>query len=373
MNIVHVAAGGLLCALGDADTLWRALLEGRSGLRPGLPFRTEQYVSDVGGWVEGLEAHGGSRTEALLRGLFAERPAVPADSVLLTASTKADIGRLEEHVRDGGARLSDALGHAPAALLQELLSLDSPPHRHINAACASGTIALAVGAAMIASGEADSVLVCAFDVMSEFVFSGFSALKALSPGPARPFDRERSGLSLGEAGAYALLTSERWLRADGRRSLGVVAGWGIASDANHITAPSPEGTGLVAAVGRALARACVGAADVAAIHAHGTGTVYNDAMELIAFRSVFGRIPPLHSIKGATGHTMGAAGVVETLVALKSLGTGCIPPTVGLRVPDDRAVDCARDAAQSFQGDCMLTTNSGFGGTNAALVLRRWP
>ncbi|MCK5803181.1 MAG: beta-ketoacyl-[acyl-carrier-protein] synthase family protein [Lentisphaeria bacterium] len=371
MNTVHVAAGGLLSALGDGDALWSALLEGRSGLRPGLPFGTEKYVSDVGGWVEGLESPGQARTEVLLRRLFAGYLDVSADTLLLTASTKADIGRLEEHVREGGEELSRALGHAPAALLQKMLSLESPQHRHINAACASGTIALAIAAAMIADGEADSVLVCAFDVMSEFVFSGFSALKALSPDPARPFDRERGGLSLGEAGAYALLKSERRLRDEGGRSLGGIVGWGIASDANHITAPSREGTGLIAAVEQALARACIPAGDVAAIHAHGTGTVYNDAMELTAFRSLFGRIPPLHSIKGATGHTMGAAGVVETLVALKSLETGCIPPTVGLCVPDEAAGGCVSNVAQNFLGDCMLTTNSGFGGTNAALVLRR--
>jgi 3-oxoacyl-[acyl-carrier-protein] synthase II len=241
----------------------------------------------------------------------------------------------------------------------------------INAACASATIALAMAASRIEQGEAESALVCGLDLVSEFVFSGFSALKALSPQTCRPFDVGRDGLILGEGAACLLLMSERACRQAKRPSLGRIAGWGIASDANHITAPSRTGEGLVLAVRQALDRAGLQPADIAAINAHGTGSVYNDAMELTAFSTVFHPLPPCHSIKGATGHTMGACGVIETLVGLCSLRDQRIPPTVGVQTSEPAGQGRISAQAQAILGDFLLTTNSGFGGVNGAVILQR--
>jgi 3-oxoacyl-[acyl-carrier-protein] synthase II len=128
---------------------------------------------------------------------------------------------------------------------------------------------------------------------------------------------------------------------------------------------------LILAVAQALRRAHVVPGDIGAISAHGTGSVYNDAMELTAFRKVFDRPIPLHSVKGATGHTMGASGVIETIVGLQSLAHGRIPPTVGLNQPDAQAQGWVACVSQSLQGNLLLNTNSGFGGINAAVVLER--
>ena len=228
---------------------------------------------------------------------------------------------------------------------------------------------MALGAARIERGEVESVLVCGLDLVSEFVFSGFSALKALSPSVCRPFDVGREGLTLGEGAAYVLLMSDDGLRRTKRESLGRLVGWGIASDAHHVTAPSRTGEGLILAIRQALAGTGLTAADLAAVSAHGTGSNYNDAMELTAFSQLFEHTPPIHSVKGATGHTMGACGTIETIVGLYSLKHQCLPPTVGLTEPEDRARGCVSADVQPFSGQYLLTTNSGFGGINACLIL----
>jgi 3-oxoacyl-[acyl-carrier-protein] synthase II len=180
--------------------------------------------------------------------------------------------------------------------------------------------------------------------------------------------------------------SEHRCRQMRRPSLGRIAGWGIASDAHHITAPSRTGEGLILAIRQALDHAGVGVGspraswgvgrplpptDIAAVNAHGTGSVYNDAMELTAFTALFHPLPPLHSIKGAIGHTLGACGAIEAVVGLRSLADQCLPPTVGLQTPEPAGRGRVSPQAQPISGDYLLTTNSGFGGINACLVLQR--
>ncbi len=372
MSEVHVVATGVVTALGvGEDALWEGLLAGRTGLAPVRRFATDGYVSRVAGCIPALDAeHPGSRLEALVQMLFEGSPSIPRDTVLLTATTKAGIDQLERFVRKEQTALDRILGQQAAELVASRCGLPGP-RCNINAACTSATIALALGAARIAQGEAKSVLVCGLDLVSEFVFSGFSALHALSASACRPFDTQRDGLVLGEGAAYVLLMSDDRRRHDRRRSLGRLAGWGIASDAHHITAPSRTGEGLLLAIRQALARAGVTAAEVAAVNAHGTGSVYNDAMELTAFTALFEPLPPFHSIKGATGHTMGACGAIETLVGLRSLAQQRIPPTVGLQTPEPGGRASVSAQGQAISGDYLLTTNSGFGGINASLVLQR--
>jgi 3-oxoacyl-(acyl-carrier-protein) synthase len=372
LNAVHVVDFGVTTSLGQgADVLWQALLAGRTGLAPVRRFATDGYLSHVAGCIPALDAErSDSRLDALVQMLFGGSLVVPPDTMLITASTKAGIDQLEAAVRNQPTPLDRILGCQVADFVANRLGLRGA-RCHISAACASATIALAVGAARIEQGEVESVLVCGLDLLSEFVFSGFSALHALAPSACRPFDVDRDGLLLGEGAAYLLLMSEDCCRRMGRRSLGCIAGWGIASDAHHITAPARTGEGLILAVRQALDHAGVTPADIAAVNAHGTGSVYNDAMELTAFASLFHPLPPLHSVKGAIGHTMGACGAIETIVGLLSLEHQCLPPTVGLRAPEPAAQGRVSSQMQQISGDYLLTTNSGFGGSNACLVLQR--
>ncbi len=125
---------------------------------------------------------------------------------------------------------------------------------NISASCASSTIAIAQGSSLIASGQADAVLVCCADIVTEFTFSGFSSLKIVSPVPCRPFDKDRSGLTLGDGAAALLLMSDERARKEGRKCMATIKGWGIANDAFHITSPAQDGSGLASAIERALAR-----------------------------------------------------------------------------------------------------------------------
>jgi len=298
-------------------------------------------------------------------------PALPPDTCLLLASTKGEIDRL-------GAARNHASTPSGEVLFEPLLEKVrtrfglADAGWNINAACASSTLALARGAAMIAHGKTDVVLVYAADLLSEFVFSGFSALQALSPHPCRPFDQQRQGLTLGEAGAAIVLMDSEFARRGNCTVQGYISGWGAANDAHHVTAPARDGNGLIRACTQALAQANIAAGQICAINAHGTGTVYNDAMELTAFETLFGaQIPPMHGIKGSIGHCLGAAGGVEVAVGCKALQEQHLPPTVGCESPEPAALGQVMDQPRNIDGEYLLCCNSGFGGINGALVLQR--
>jgi 3-oxoacyl-[acyl-carrier-protein] synthase II len=155
-----------------------------------------------------------------------------------------------------------------------------------------------------------------------------------------------------------------------RISMGTICGWGMTNDATHITAPARDGSGLVLAISQALRSSKLPSDAISAVCAHGTGTIYNDMMEITAFKKIFSdRKTPIFSIKGAIGHALGAAGGIEVAVGLKTLSCMKMPPTIGLRKPMDEAEGWASPEPVSFSGKYLLTTNSGFGGINAALIL----
>jgi len=369
---VWLARTRAVSALGaTVGELWEGLLAGRSGIAPVVRFPTRGYVTELAAEVPGLGADGdASRLDALLDCLLAGFGPVPEGTWLVTASTKGKIDALERLRRGRPYRAEDLWLRAVPAAVAERVGLSPRGSVNVNAACASSTIALAQAAARVAAGQVPAALVVAVDMVSEFVFSGFSALKALSPGGARPFDRDRDGLTLGE-GACALLLVGDGVARDLKPAPRVrLSGWGVANDAFHITAPHREGRGLHQAMAAALAGAGRSPQEVGAVCAHGTGTVYNDAMELTAFRSLFGtRVPPAFSVKGALGHTLGAAGALEAAVGAQALLAAKVPPTVRLNAPDPQAEGIVSAAPVTIAGHHLLTTNSGFGGINAALVL----
>ena len=358
-------------AMSDSlEGLWRELLAGNTAIRPVNRFPVKNYSAGIAGCIEGLNPVGcRSMLHSLCDRLFRNWDTVPSDTFLITATTKAGIDNLEKVSTDRPADIQDILPSSLPATVSEKLGLDNRGF-NVSAACASSTIAVAQAAALISCGSVDVVLVCCLDMVTEFIFSGFSALRALSPLPCRPFDRDRNGLSLGEGAAALLMMSRKRARQEHRLPLGTIHGWGIANDATHITAPARDGCGLVQAISRALHGSGILADEIHAVCAHGTGTIYNDMMELTAFRQIFGnRKVPVFSIKGAIGHTLGAAGGIEVAVGMKALSCQVAPPTVGLRTPMDEAMGWVSTGSASFSGDYLLTTNSGFGGINAALVL----
>jgi 3-oxoacyl-[acyl-carrier-protein] synthase II len=367
--LINITDTAVVAALGnDLDTLWERLLAGESGIRPIGRFRTDAYHARIAACIEDLAAGGGrSIIYELLDRLFATMGQVPRDAFLITASTKAGVDSLEGISRGRPAGPSDCLLSHVSDYIHKRFALTGG-RMHINAACASSTIALARGASIIEQGRADSVLVCCFDIVTEFIFSGFCALQAMSPVPCMPFDRNRKGMNIGEGAAALLLMNNKM--AEGKGLLGSVLGWSVSNDATHITAPAMDGCGLILAIKKALKRSGRREKDISAICAHGTGTVYNDLMELTSFKRVFGERPvPIFSVKGALGHTMGAAGGIEAALCLKAIAGGMIPPTAGFSVPEQGAEGIVSNEPQEIGDGYILSTNSGFGGVNAAVII----
>lgn len=366
--ITHLAT---VTSLGSSlQELWRGLLAGQTAIKPVHRFPVGNYRAGVAACIPDLEASDGrSMMHDLLERLVMEMEPIPPDTFLITATTKAGIDNLERIWRGALVDSRDILLSSIPVIVSQRLGLRGPGI-NINAACASSTVAVARGASLIAAGRRDAVLVSCMDLVTEFVFSGFSSLGALSAAPCMPFDRQRSGLSLGEGAAALLLMSPHRALKENRQPLGKIMGWGLANDAAHITAPARDGCGLIQAISQALETAHLEPANISAICAHGTGTVYNDIMELTAFYQVFGeRKVPVFSVKGSIGHTMGAAGGIEVALGMKALSEQVIPPTVGLLHPEDGAEGLVSPEPMDISGNYMLSTNSGFGGINAAIVL----
>ncbi|MGW1286764.1 beta-ketoacyl-[acyl-carrier-protein] synthase family protein [Streptomyces sp. NPDC002586] len=253
--------------------------------------------------------------------------------------------------------------------------------RTIVAACASGTEAIGQAIDRIREGHLDVAIAGGTEaVIDPTVMASFASMRALSPGTdgpksaSRPFDKHRDGFLLGEGAGFLVLEDEEHARQRGARIYCEAAGWGISADAHHMTAPRPDGQGIVSALRKALADAVAQPADVAHINAHATSTPHGDRAEALALRTVFGEhTVPVTASKGAIGHLQGAAGGVEAVVTVLTVHHRLIPPTVGHEDPDDDlGLDVVTGNARPFPegGDLALSDSFGFGGHNAVLAFR---
>ena len=378
---VAVLAAGVVTPLGlDLDTFWSGLIGGGDALTAIERFRTDDLRVGRGGEIKKLPAVAAgvrSRASALLVGAAADlraraRLGAAEDRIAVVVGTA--LGGVEEieHALagdDSPRRVLDGLYDAPAHALADWLGVRGPVLT-VSAACASGATALGVGADLLREGAADLVVAGGYDVLCRFVLRGFDVLRSLTRERVRPFDRRRSGLLLGEAAGLLLLARERDARGP---RLGRLRGHGSASDASHVAAPDPGGRGLEAAIRAALAEADVAPGDLDFVSAHGTGTPLNDRIETAVLRRVLGpraSAIPVNSIKGALGHTMGAAAALEAIMCLLAAREGLIPPTVGYEEPDPACdLDYVPGGCRPARPRLMLSTSLGFGGCNAALVL----
>lgn len=237
----------------------------------------------------------------------------------------------------------------------------------VSVACTSGLIAIAQGARLIALGEADAAIVVGVDYLSRFLLEGFRCLQAIDPGGCRPFDADRAGMTAGEAGAAVVLAREDLAPEAATR----VIGWGSSNDANHLTGPSRDGSGMALAIRRSLKVAGIAPDAIDLVNGHGTATPFNDAMEALAYRSVFGEGagPAVCASKGMFGHTFGAGGVLETILCDRAARAGLRPGTPGLSNPDEGAPPglLREPTAGGFRR--TLKVNAGFAGVNGAIVL----
>ena len=235
----------------------------------------------------------------------------------------------------------------------------------VSNACISGVIAINIAADYIRSDKFDAVCVIGIDVLWDFVVYGFQSLFALSDEACRPYDSQRKGINIGEAAGAVWLTNKV-----PNRFFVEYLGGASSNDANHISGPSRTGEGLYRAVYRAMKRSNISANDIDFISAHGTATLYNDNMESIAFDRLGLSNIPLNSMKGYFGHTLGAAGVIEVVMSMLSMEHGMLFQSLGYnKNGTDAHVNVITENKQ-MPVNTVLKTASGFGGGNAALLLR---
>jgi 3-oxoacyl-[acyl-carrier-protein] synthase I len=298
-----------------------------------------------------------------LNGILGKVSLDRSKTLLIVSTTKGNIGLLEKNQGDH-PRLHL---HATAEFIKDKFGFAR--QIVVSNACISGVLAIVLGKRFIEAGKYDHVMVLGADVLSEFIISGFQSLLALSDEPCRPFDEHRKGINLGEGAAAILLTSrlEEFDNTDAIR----IVGSSSSNDANHISGPSRTGEELAMAVNEAMLSAEVGVDGIDFISAHGTATLYNDEMEAKAFNLCGLSGTPVHSLKGYYGHTLGAAGVIETIIGMQSLRKGQLIPSLGYSSPGVSRPMNVISYRDTKPLKTFLKTSSGFGGCNAAIVLQK--
>jgi len=282
-------------------------------------------------------------------------------TLFILSTTKGNIDLLESENKDRYGHERIYLWSA-ARLIQRFFNFRNEPVV-ISNACISGVQAIITGAHLIRAGIYDTVIINGTDIVSEFVLSGFNSFKSLSTGPCRPFDKTRDGLSLGEASGTLILTSKPSLSKSKEK---ILVGEGFTTnDANHISGPSRTGEGLFLAINRLLKRT---PAEIDFISAHGTATLYNDEMESIAISRAGLQSVPVNSFKGYWGHTLGAAGIIESVMSVYSLRNNVLINTLGYNEMGLTNPLAIIDRLTRKEITNCLKIASGFGGCNAAIL-----
>jgi len=255
----------------------------------------------------------------------------------------------------------------PAEVIAREYGFTGPRQTIVNA-CTSGTDALGVAASWIRTGLCDLAVAGGADELGRITYMGFTALMITDDSPCKPFDRNRKGLNLGEGAAMLVLESEESRAHRGRRARSFLLGYGSAGDAYHLTAPRPDGAGLVKAIAEALSDGGTSPDAVSFINAHGTGTTDNDRIESQALGKMLPGVP-YFSTKGYTGHTLGAAGAIEAVFTAACLELGRIPGNIGFSVPDPEVRGTPVVDVTPVDGTVALSESLAFGGNNAVVVL----
>ncbi len=398
---VAVVGIGVVSALGlTRKDFWEGLAAGRCGIGLVDLFDTTAYRTRIGGQVRGLDpaAHFGKKalkqmSRCDLFGVLAAREAV-ADSGLRQGGPELERtgvllgggagGMLsgERYRRDlyegkRKARPSLLIPFSPS-VTTDYVAMEfnlAGPRATVVTACSSSATSVGYAADWIRRGEADVVIAGGSDAMCELTYSGFNSLRAVDERPCRPFDLGRKGLSLGEGAGMLVLEEMGHAVARGARVYAELAGYGIAGDAYHMTAPEPDGGGAARTMEAALKDVGAAPEDVDYINAHGTATRFNDAAETAAIKKVFGPRAydiPLSSIKSMIGHCLGAAGGLEAAATVLSVYHGVIPPTINYKDKDPACdLDCTPNRARKRDMRLAISNSLAFGGNNTTLVIRK--
>jgi 3-oxoacyl-[acyl-carrier-protein] synthase II len=389
---------GILCSVGsNQQQVWESIVASRGGVAPLKGFPGETFPTDIAAEVadrlDRLDGLSGRQVRRLSRtdrmAVVAAKEALdqagragePLNLKRAVVSTGTSTGGLLEGENYFFRRLDR--GHHRTAVSRVLQQPTSAPSDAVaqafgfgggvvsNAtACASGGAAIGLAADMIRSGHADVALAGGTDALCRLTYSGFNVLQAVDPEPCRPFDRSRSGITLGEGAGYLVIERMEDANARGATMLAELVGYGASCDAHHPTAPIEDGSGAAAAMRAALADGSGNGHPVDYVNAHGTGTPLNDPAETRAIVTVLGEHVPVSSSKSFFGHTLGAAGGLEAVVTVLALMHQVAPPTLRLGDRDPACVlDCIPGVPRAMPMSRALSNTFGFGGSNISVLL----
>ena len=393
MSRVVVTGMGIISALGrNVEECHEQLRSGKTGIKAGtiiksnysstFPFGevslTNVELANMGGW----SAKNRGRTDLLAKIAFTQaiqhaglskEDLSAEDTAFISAST---VGGMS----DADTLYNDIQVNQEASAFMDSYSYDAHLINlskeygikgftaTINTACSSSANAIMLGARLIKSGRAKRAIVGGSDSLGKFTINGFNALRILSEKPCMPFDENRSGLTLGEASAYMVLESEEF--ASNKIPLAVISGHGNANDAYHPSSISPDATGVIESMNKALRSARVEPNEIDYINAHGTGTENNDISELKGMKSIFGNIPPFNATKSYTGHTLAAAGAVEAIFSILSLQNQELFPSLNCSVPiNEYKIEPITEYQPNSKIKHLLSNSFGFSGSCTSLVI----
>ena len=413
---VVVTGMGIITSLGiGKEENWQKLVTGQSGIRPITRFPHDALKTTIAGTVDFIEMEPFCSTElgermaervieeALTQAAIGSKGDFPGPLFLAVAPVEIEWPHREAFAAAAGANaplVYDDLLRATASgrfrevhercllasvaghLADRFGTKGSPIS--VSTACASGASAIQLGVEAIRRGEADAALCVGTDgsVNPESLirFSLLSALSTANDPPqaaAKPFSKNRDGFVMAEGAAAVVLESLPSARARGAKIIGVMAGCGEMADAFHRTRSSPDGKAIIGCIRNALADARLSPEDIDYINPHGTGTPENDKMEYLGISSVFGeraKTIPVSSNKSMVGHTLSAAGTVETVFTLMTLQHQRLPPTINYKIPDPAIpLDVVPNAARDAKVRHAMSNSFGFGGQNVSLVLSAEP
>jgi 3-oxoacyl-[acyl-carrier-protein] synthase II len=395
---VVVTGLGLVTPLGpDAPTNTATLREARDCVTPVTAFDTSACRSHTAGQVDDTElaarataifprARQWSRASQMMLLAVAEAlrtaPGFQPD-ITVIGTTSGGMTSGEDFYRAASDPLASGIparharrirGYVPQ---QPVLDATTPfgldaPIRILSNACASGTNAIGHAFQLVRSGRARRALAGGYDALSELTFAGFDALQASTGEKPRPFDRNRTGLALGEGAAVLLLETLADAREAGHPFLAEITGYGDSTDNHHLTQPNPDGSGPRRAMETALADAHLTADQIDYVNAHGTATPFNDACEARAIAAVCPQAA-VSSTKGQMGHSLGAAGAIEAAFIILAMNGGFLPANLHFDTPDDGvALDIVANTIRHRPPTRALANSLGFGGANATLILERF-
>ena len=372
---VYITDTNCVTPLGfDTASNWNALIEGNSGiqLHKKLGMLESFYASiidseklDDSFFKISKETHFTKLEKMLLLVLkpLIEKEKITKRTAFIFSTTKGNISLLENE----NASIETAHLSALAKKISDFFGFSTEPIVVSNA-CVSGVLAIAVAKRMIQSGVYDDAFVVAGDEVSEFVLSGFNSFQAMSDSPCKPYDKDRNGVTLGEATAAVYITSNE---NDVQKGGVKIIGDGAINDANHISGPSRTGEGLFRSIESAFKESGLEPEKLSYISAHGTATLYNDEMEAVAFNRLGLQKVPVNSLKGFYGHTLGASGLLETVIAIESARKNQLIDSKGFtEIGITHPINIIKgNATQEI--DYFLKTASGFGGCNTAVLFEK--